>query len=80
MQNTAKIAKAAHIANEKNAGKSIKHHDHHDQSTIGAALGWNARIAIIATERTIPGHDKHPTLNVVFLIEESFSIIYKLHS
>lgn len=60
------MLKANHIAKTatgKNAGRSIKNQLHADQLDIGSAFVWNARIAMIAIDNIVLGHEKQLIVN-----------------
>jgi len=58
-------------------GRVMRNHDHTDHCDIGSAPGWNALIAIIATERRTP---HRPVLNentVLFWLFSSITATYR---
>ena len=59
-------------------GSSIKNQLPIDHVSIGAALGWNARTAIMAIDSNTPEIGKHPHEIDVLLLFLSIEILYSL--
>ena len=73
-----RITKAIQQKTGKNAGINIINQLNALQFSIGCASGWNARIAMIAIDKKVPGHDTHPNLisGIFFTL---LSFIYSLY-
>ena len=74
MPNIAKTNVIVQAMTGKNAGNNIRIQDNDVQHAIGLAPGWNARIAIIAIDNTVPGHDMMLKFIEVLLFVELGSI------